>query len=84
MIDWAKTKLVGLTKAHSGLKATACKPHCESVYMMIASGRFSDLAHGCPAKLTAPHYDRILEQAAALQIENESGARLIYFTANRW
>ena len=50
--------------------------------MVVAADRFARLAHRRAAELAAPDHQRVVEQAAPLQILDEGGAGLIDLAAD--
>src|ERR1043166_465798 len=76
-----ETEFVGLTHRDSGFDATAGKPHCERLWMMIAAQLAAcirvALDHRRAPKLTTPEHQRVVEQSAQLQVLHQRRARLI-------
>jgi len=83
-------ELVGLAIAHATLNSTAGEPDGKASRVMIASvifGRQFPLAVNSSSKLAAPHDERVVEQSALLEVENQRGGGLIgifALTANRF
>ena len=75
--------LVGLAVDVAALDAAAGEPHRVGVDVMIAADVASRLPHRRAAELAAPDHQRVVEQAAPLQVLDEGGARLIDLPANR-
>src|SRR3954470_18625621 len=73
----SESELIGFAENHTGLHATAGKPHGIGIDMMVTSDRLAHFAHGRAAELTAPDHQRILQKSATLEIEDERGAGLI-------
>ncbi len=75
-----EAKLVGLTKGDTGPDAAARHPHGEAAGVVIASmvGRVDiTLADGRATELATPDDQRLIEQAAPLQIEHQGRGRLV-------
>ncbi len=72
--------VVSAAQTHAGLHAAAGKPHREAARMMIApvvvGSELSLGIHGT-AEFPTPDYERIFQQAALLQVLNQSRRRLI-------
>src|SRR5687767_3949821 len=83
ILDHVEAEIVGSPVAHPRFHPTAGKPHGEGVLVMIATGLgrsaiASDaLRERRPAKLRAPDYQRVFEQAALLEILDQRSARLV-------
>src|ERR671912_686292 len=58
-------EFVGLPEHHTWLDAAACKPHRESVWVMIASVA-ATLNHGSPAKFATPDDKSVFQQSSLL------------------
>ena len=71
-----EAELVGLADSDAGLHAAAGHPHGEGVRMMVAAVGAA-LHHRRAAKLAAPDHQRVVEQAALLQILDQRGAGLV-------
>ena len=73
-------ELVGLAEHEPALHAAAGDPHAEVPRMMVAAvvrvGQLA-LAEHRPAELAAPDDERVVEQAALLQVGDQRGGRLI-------
>ena len=79
----AKPKLVGVAEVQAGLDAAAGQPHGEGVDVMVAADPCSrDLAHRRAAELAAPDDQRVVEQAALLQVLDQGRARLVDLLAD--
>ena len=57
-------EFVGLADNRPGSHAAAGEPHGESVYVMIAAGRFAVFAHRRASEFAAPDHERIVQQSA--------------------
>jgi len=66
-----------LPRMRPGLGAAAGEPHGEGVDVMVAADGDADLAHGRAAEFAAPDDERVFEEAALLEVEDEGGAGLI-------
>src|SRR5256885_11832124 len=77
-----ESQLVAGADGDAGLNAAAGEPHGVGVDVMVAADCLADFSHGSPAKLAAPDHQRLIEQAALLEIANESGGRLVGFLAH--
>src|ERR1041384_903410 len=84
ILDHVVTVLARLTIDCSRLHATPRHPDTEAARMMVATviglGELALRIIRAP-KLTAPYHNRILEQAALLQVRHQGRARLIRFAA---
>src|SRR5579859_7143291 len=72
--------IVGLAMRHPRLDAAAGQKDRETTRVMIATivlGRQRALAIHCPAKLAAPDHERVVEQAALFQVDEQAGGRLV-------
>ena len=73
-------EVVGLAQHDAALHAAAGHPHAEVSRMMIAPvvhvGQLA-LAEDRPPELSTPHDQRVVEQAALLQVRDERRRRLI-------
>ncbi len=65
-------KIIRTPVNKSGLDATSGKPHAKAATMMVATIVVlqSPLAVDSTTKLSAPHNERILKQAASLQVKD--------------
>src|SRR3954447_16451300 len=76
-----ESKIVRLAKSDARLDAGARHPHGHATWMVIASvGSVlaeAALAIGRAAEFTAPDHQSIFQQAALLQVGDESGTGLI-------
>src|SRR5262249_33925221 len=81
VLDDVVTIIVGGAVAHAGLKAAARNPHREAAAMVVAAViRRRELAlavHGS-AKFTAPDDERVVEQAALLEVLDKRRGWLIH------
>ena len=66
-----KPELVNLSNGLAGLDAASGEPHGEVLDVVVAAGQFLDLAHGGPAELAAPDHQRVVQQAALLEIGDQ-------------
>jgi hypothetical protein len=64
--DRVETQLIGRSLNNPSLDAAAGHPDREAVVMMIAA--VGALGTGRPAELGRPDHDRVVEQAALLQV----------------
>ena len=74
------TEVVGLAMHNPFLDAAAGKPDGEALGMMVAAvvvSRQGSLAVDCPAELTAPNYQRVVEQPALFQVCDQGVAGLV-------
>ena len=80
ILDDVVAEVVRRAVGHSALDAAAGHPDGETARMMIATvivGRQLALAIHGAAELTAPNDQRVVQQAALLQILHQRGRRLI-------
>ena len=69
--------IVGLAVGHAGLDAAAGHPHGEAARVMVAAIVLAGelpLAIDGAAELAAPDHQRVVEQAALLEILDQCGA----------
>ena len=73
LIDHFVSEIIGLPVSHAGTKATACGPHREGIDVMVPSAHFvvTRFAHRRSSEFPAPNHDRIVEETALFQIQNE-------------
>src|SRR6266853_652081 len=86
VLDDVVGHLVGLAIDKSGLHAAAGHPDAETAGMMVAAIIFLGelaLAINGAAKFTAPNHQRVLEQAALLEVLDEAVAALVNVLALR-
>src|SRR5581483_7941019 len=76
VLDRVEADLVGGAVNDAALDAAAGKPDREAIDVVVAA--FGALRAGGPAKFRAEHDERLLEQAAALQILQKRGNGLIH------
>ena len=76
VLDHVEAQFVAFADGDAGLDAAARQPHGERVRMMIAAV-IPALHHRRAAEFAAPDDQRVVEQAALLQICDQSGAGLI-------
>ena len=62
---------------YAALDATACKPHRETVGVVIAACSLSVFRCGLPAEFAAPHNEGAVEHAPAFEVCQQSSDRLI-------
>ena len=77
--------VVGGTVSQTRPHAATCHPHSETSRVVIAAIiilRQASLAVDCPPKLSAPDDERVIQQAALLQILDERRGGLIGFEAS--
>ena len=65
-----------------GFDAAAGEPHGEGVDVMVAADGVAVFAHRRAAEFAAPDDERVVEQAALLQVEHERGAGLVDVAAD--
>jgi hypothetical protein len=78
-------EIVGGTVGEAALDAGAGEPHGHGFVVMIAAdGAFVALRHGCATEFAAENDERVVEEAALLQIADERHAGAIdFFGAER-
>jgi hypothetical protein len=59
---------------HAAAEAAPCQPAAESLRMVIAT---RPLSRRCASEFSAPHDERVVQQAAAFQILQQARDRLI-------
>ena len=78
---WVVGEVVGLAEGEAALHAAAGHPDGEDVGVMVSAERFLvvdvALAERSAAELAAPDDQRVVEQAALLQVFDQRGARLV-------
>ena len=72
-----KSEFVRFAHEVAGLDAAAGEPHAEGVDVMIAPRCGALLAHWRAAEFAAPNHQRVIEQPARLEVENQRGTRLV-------
>ena len=77
VLDRAEAELLGLPTNGPRLESAARNPHREGVNVVIAPGGLAHLAHRRAAKFAAPDHDRVVEQAALLEVADERGGGAI-------
>src|SRR5436189_3178545 len=82
ILDRAEAQFIRRADADAGPCAAAGEPHGEGVDVVIAADLLAHLAHRRPAELAAPDDERVIEQAAFLQVLHKSGGRLIDLAAD--
>ena len=70
-------EFVGLADADAPLDAAAGHPHGEAVGVVVAARALGVFGGRLAAELAAPDHQRLVEQAAALQILEQAGDRLV-------
>src|SRR5207237_139438 len=78
-LDGVEADLIGGAVSHAALDAAASQPHGEAVDVVIAPVRA--LGAGSAAELCGEDDDRLLEQAATLQVAEETGNGLVHLGA---
>src|SRR5260221_2615241 len=81
ILDDVKAELVRRAVSQPALHAAAGQPHRVSARMMIAAERTAErgirLDHRRAAEFAAPNHERVVEQAALLQVHHQRRARLV-------
>ena len=75
-----EAEVIALAERDAGLDAAARQPHRECVRMMVAAVAAA-LHHRRAAELAAPDHQRVLEQAALLQILDQRRGSLVRVVA---
>ena len=81
-LDRAEAKLVGLADRLARLDAAAGQPHRVGLDMMVATERAAVFAHRRAAELATPDDQRVVEQAAPLEVHDQRRRGLIGFAAD--
>ena len=84
ILDDVVAEIVGAADGDAGLDAAAGQPHRESARVMIAaeeSRPVAVLVHRRPPELAAPDDERVVEQAALLEVAQQRGDRAIGLAA---
>ena len=76
VLDGVEAELVGLAEGDARLDAAAGQPHGEGVGVMVAAV-VAALDHRRAAELAAPDDQRVVEQAALLEVLDQRGAGLV-------
>src|SRR5215204_2704319 len=76
-----KADLIGCAMHIAALQAAARQPHGEAINVVIAPNGGPILAEWSAAEFAPPNHERIVEQAALLEVQHQSGAGLIGFAA---
>src|SRR5262245_49281568 len=79
VLGGTEAEFVGGAESDAGLDAAAGQPHGKGLDVVIPADGFAALAHGRAAELAAPDDERVVEEAALLQIAHERGTGLIHF-----
>src|SRR5438270_3333067 len=69
-------KLVALAEGDAGLHPASCKPHCESIRVVIAAV-ISRLHHRSAPELAAPHDESVVQQPALFQVLYQARAGFV-------
>src|SRR5688572_10103675 len=72
--------IIGLAKCHASLDAATREPDRKTAWVMISAVVvFSQLALAvdCPAELSPPHYQSVVEHSALLQVKDQRRRSLI-------
>ena len=69
--------LVGRAVADAALDAAAGHPDGEAVRIVVAAGLLACLRDRQPAELAAPDHQRLVEQAALVEVRQQAGDRLV-------
>ena len=77
VLDRGAAQLVGLAHACAALDAAAGQPHGEAVSVVVAAGALGILGSWLAAELAAPDDQRLVKQAAPLQVLDQAGDRLV-------
>ena len=77
VLDGGAAEFVGLADADAALDAAAGHPHREAVGVVVAAGALGVLGGRLPAELAAPDDERLVEQAAPLEVLEQAGDRLV-------
>src|SRR5436190_16927124 len=72
------SELVGRTVGHAPFHAAAGEPDAEAPMVVVAAG---SLRGGRAAELAAPQHQRVFEQAALLEVDEQGTDRLVDFAA---
>ena len=75
--DGGAAELVGFADADAALDAAAGHPHGEAEGVVVAARARGILGHRLPAELAAPDDQRLIEQAALLEVLDQAGDRLV-------
>ena len=73
ILDGVEAEIVGVAERDARLDAAAGQPHGEGVGMMVAAV-VAPLHHRRAAELAAPDHERVVEQAALLQVLDQRRA----------
>ena len=72
-------EFVGGAMGDATLNAPTGQPEAEALHVVVAPDHaFTTLSHGGPAEFAAPHDECIFEEAAPLEVGNQTGNSLIY------
>src|SRR5579875_4027840 len=77
ILDGVVAEIIGGTVGQAALDGTTGEPHRKTFDMVVAAWSSLALEHWRAAKLTAPDHQRIVQQAALLQIRQEGIRRPI-------
>ena len=81
VFDHVEAQVVALAKGDSWFDAASGHPHGEGVRVMVAAVVRAALDHRRAAELAAPQHQRVVQQAALLEIPDQRRARLVRILA---
>src|SRR5437016_8330858 len=79
VLDGVEADFVGLAEAEAGLGAAAGEEHGIAIRIVIAAG--AAFAHRRAAEFAAPDDERVVQQAAAFEVLDETSNRPVAFAA---
>ena len=77
LVDADRAELVGVADAGAALDAAAGHPHREAVGVVVAARALRVFRRRLAAELAAPDHERLVEQAAALEVLEQARDRLV-------
>src|SRR4051812_3006927 len=78
--DDVEAEVVGFAMDMAFLDAAACEPHRETAVVVVAAV-VAALHHRRTAEFAAPNDDRVLQEAALLEVLDKGGAGAVGFVA---
>ena len=67
----SEAEFIGRSVDLAGLDTSASDPHGERIDMVVSAGGLSRFTHRRSTEFTSPDHQRLLQQSAPFQIENQ-------------
>src|SRR4051812_17488678 len=68
LLDGSRANFIGGADAHASLDSAAGDPHGKAIGIVVAAGSNTILGRRLPAELSAPYHERLVQQAALLEV----------------